>query len=105
MCALCVGPSHKYEKCYNIYFVVMCGFNLQDIIYHMMDVNSFTLKMSLARMTFIIVTTYYNIVWLFLASHYIISLYHLLFIIDVFITLKYIILVERRKHEEKKKEA
>lgn len=96
------GEYHDITK---IYFFILAIFNCLDIVQKKLNIKGFNNRMSCTRMTFIIFTTYYNVVSIVLyffidQVHYVMLTYHLLFLIDILCTLKYIIKMENSIEED-----
>lgn len=87
------GEYHDITKIYSFIFVM---FNCLDIVQKKLNIMGFNTRMSCTRMTFIIFTTYYNVVSIVLyflidQVHCIMLIYNILFLIDILRTMKYIV--------------
>lgn len=89
----CSDYSEKHHKGY---FFVLSVFNLFDIVDSKFKIKPFNINMSVLRMAFIILTGYYNVVRALISNNKIMQLYHMVYLVDVYLTFVYI-RIENRK--------
>lgn len=86
------------EKYYRMYFIGLAMFHICDIVDYQLEIKPFTRKISFTRLVFVVVLYNYNLICLFISTNFFTQLYHFLFLMDVFLTLRYMYEKSKTKH-------